>query len=260
MPKFAANLSMLFAEAEFLDRFALAARAGFAAVECQFPYAYPAAAILDRLRRQDLTMVLHNLPAGDWDRGERGIACLPGREQEFRDGVERAVEYATTLGCPQVNCPAGIAPPGVSPDRLRDTLVANLAVAAELFAGAGLRLLLEPINNVRDIPGFFVANSWQALDIIRDVGAANLFLQYDVYHMHVMQEAIPETITRHLTSIGHVQIADDPGRHEPGTGSIDFRSLFALVDRLGYSGWIGCEYKPATTTEAGLGWRQLLAQ
>jgi hydroxypyruvate isomerase len=251
---------MLFGEAEFLDRFALAVQAGFRAVECQVPYAYPAATLLDRLRRHDLQMVLHNLPAGDWERGERGIACLPGREREFRDGVLRAIEYATTLGCPQVNCPAGIAPPGVPPDRLRGTLVANLAAAAELLSGAGLRLLLEPINNVRDIPGFFVANSSQALDIIREVGAANLFLQYDIYHMHVMREEIPDTITRNLSRIAHVQIADDPGRHEPGTGTIDFPSLFALFDRLGYPGWIGCEYRPSTSTDGSLAWYRTLSQ
>ena len=254
VPRFAANLSMLFGEAGFLDRFALAERAGFRAVEYLFPYEYRKEELADRLRRHNLLQVLHNLPPGDWDRGERGIACLPGREQEFRDGVERGIEYARALGCPQVNCLAGIAPPAVPPDALRETFLQNLRFAAGALGAEGIKLLIEPINNVRDIPGFYLNHSWQALDIIRDVGSDNLYLQYDVYHMHVMDEEMPSTIATHLAKIAHVQIADNPGRHEPGTGGIDFDSLFELFDRVGYAGWIGCEYRPSTNTDEALGW------
>jgi hydroxypyruvate isomerase len=245
---------MLFGEVEFLDRFALAARAGFRGVEYLFPYGHDKRELAEKLRRHELTQVLHNLPPGDWDRGERGIACLPGREREFQDGVGDAIEYATALGCRQVNCLAGIAPAGEAPEVLRATFVENLRFAARTLGDAGIKLLIEPINSIRDIPGFYLDRSAQALDIMSEVGSDNLYLQYDVYHMHVMGEEMPATIEHHLARIAHVQIADDPGRHEPGTGSIDFAALFRLFDRIGYSGWIGCEYKPSTTTAAALEW------
>jgi hydroxypyruvate isomerase len=258
MPQFAANLSMLFTEHAFLDRFERAAHAGFSAVEFLFPYAFATADIRARLNDTGLKLVLHNLPAGDWDAGERGIACLPGREREFREGVARAIEVGTALGVPQLNCLAGKAPAGVANNELHDTFVANLRFAAAELKKAGLKLLIEPINTY-DIPGFFLNRSAQALAILDEVGADNAFLQYDAYHMQRMEGELAATIEKHLPRIAHIQIADNPGRHEPGTGEIDHGFLFRHLDRIGYSGWVGCEYKPASTTEAGLGWRQRLA-
>jgi len=253
MPRFAANLSMLFADVPFPDRFAAAARAGFRAVECQFPYPFAKEDIAERLRRHGLELVLHNLPAGDWEKGERGLACIPGRERELEEGVARGVEYARALGCPRLNCLAGVATPGTEPGRLREALVRNLRLAAARLADAGLELLVEPLNT-RDVPGFFLSRTEQALSILDEVGAPNLHLQFDAYHMQVMEGDLATTLQRHLARIGHVQIADNPGRHEPGTGEIHYPFLFAHLDRIGYRGWVGCEYRPATTTEAGLGW------
>jgi hydroxypyruvate isomerase len=257
MPKFAANLSMLFTELPFLDRFEAAARAGFKAVEFLFPYAYSAADIKQRLGDHKLTLVLHNLPAGDWDAGERGIACHPDRVDEFRGGVAKAISYATTLGVGQLNCLAGKAPAGVSDAVLRSTFVNNLKYAAAELKGAGLRLLIEPINRY-DIPGFYLNTTAQALSILNDVGADTAFVQYDIYHAQRMEGELAATMQKQLARIGHIQLADNPGRNEPGTGEINYPFLFAHLDRIGYTGWIGCEYKPATTTEAGLGWRQQL--
>ena len=253
MPRFAANLTMLYNEVPFLDRFAAAAASGFRAVEFLFPYAWDAQTLRSRLGDAGLELVLHNLPAGDWDAGERGIACLPDRVDEFRDGVQRAVDYASSLGARQVNCLAGKAPAGADPARLRATLVENLRFAADAFERAGLRLLLEPINRF-DIPGFFVNRTDQALAILDDVGAPNAFLQYDIYHAQREEGELAATLERHLARIAHVQIADNPGRHEPGSGEINYDFLFAHLDRIGYDVWVGCEYKPATTTDAGLGW------
>ena len=253
MPRFAANLTLLFNEVAFLDRFAAAAQAGFDAVEFLFPYAYAAQDIRQRLDANKLRLVLHNLPAGNWDAGERGIACHPDRVDEFRSGVAQGIAYAQALGVNQLNCLAGIAPAGVPDDLLRDTLVANLQYAAKALKDAGLRLLLEPINTF-DIPGFYVCRTDQALSILDAVGADNLFVQYDIYHAQRMEGELAATIAQHLPRIGHMQLADNPGRHEPGTGEINFTFLFEHLDRLGYSGWIGCEYKPTTTTAAGLGW------
>jgi len=259
MPKFSANLSMLFNEAPFLDRFDLAAKAGFEAVEFLFPYAFSAQEIKQRLDANGLKLVLHNLPAGDWDAGERGIACLPDRTDEFRSGVARAIEYATTLGVPQLNCLAGKAPIGADDAVLRKTFVANLKFAAAELKKAGLKQLIEPINTY-DIPGFFLNRTAQAIGILDEVGADNAFVQYDIYHAQRMEGELAATMQRHLARIGHIQLADNPGRNEPGSGEINYPFLFAHLDRIGYRGWIGCEYKPATTTEAGLGWRQKLAQ
>lgn len=253
MPKFAANLSMLFTEEDFLDRFKAAADAGFKGVEYLFPYDYSAVDIKARLDEHGLTQVLHNLPAGDWGAGERGIACHPDRVEEFRAGVEQAIDYAAALGCKQVNCLAGIQPQGVSLEQARRTLVENLRYAAEKLKAAGILLLAEPINT-RDIPGFFLNRTEQALSIFDEVVSDNLKLQYDIYHMQIMEGDLAPTIERHLNRIAHVQLADNPGRHEPGSGEINYPFLFAHLDRLGYDGWIGCEYKPAATTKEGLGW------
>ena len=259
MPKFAANLTMLFNEVPFLDRFESAAKAGFKAVEFLFPYAYPVEEIRQRLDANGLQLVLHNLPAGDWDAGERGIACHPDRVSEFRDGVGKAIAYATALGVKQVNCLAGKAPAGVSEDVLRQTFVDNLRFAAAELKKAGLRLLIEPINTF-DIPGFYLNRTVQAVQILDEVGADNAFVQYDIYHAQRMEGELAATAQKYLSRIGHVQLADNPGRNEPGTGEINYPFLFAHLDRIGYDGWIGCEYKPAAATEAGLGWRQRLTQ
>jgi hydroxypyruvate isomerase len=259
MPRFAANLTMLFTEHAFLDRFDAAAKAGFQAVEFLFPYAHTAHEIRQRLDANGLTLVLHNLPAGDWDAGERGIACHPDRVDEFRAGVARGIEYARVLGVPRLNCLAGKAPAGVSPEVLRRTFVANLRYAAAELHKAGLSLLIEPINCF-DIPGFYLNTTAQALAILDEVGAGNAFVQYDIYHAQRMEGELAATMQKHLPRIGHIQLADNPGRNEPGTGEINYAFLFAHLDRIGYGGWIGCEYKPAAGTEAGLGWRQRLAQ
>jgi len=258
MPRFAANLTMLFNEVPFLDRFERAAKAGFKAVEFLFPYDFPAQEIKTRLDANGLELVLHNLPAGDWANGERGIACLPGREKEFRDGIGRAIEYATALGVPQLNCLAGKAPAGVASAELKHTLVENLRCAAQGLKVHGLKLLVEPINTY-DIPGFFVNRTDQALAILDEVGADNAFVQYDIYHAQRTEGELAATMQKHLARIGHIQLADNPGRNEPGSGEINYEFLFKHIDRIGYTGWIGCEYKPAAQTELGLGWRQRLA-
>jgi hydroxypyruvate isomerase len=253
MPKFAANLSMLFTEVPFLDRFERAANAGFDAVEFLFPYPFATSDIKARLDTHRLKLVLHNLPAGDWDAGERGIACLPDRVDEFREGVGRAITVATALGVNQVNCLAGKAPMGASESTLRKTFVANLRYAADALAGAGIRLLIEPINTF-DIPGFYLSRSAQALAIIDEVGSSNLYLQFDIYHAQRMEGELANSLQQHLARIAHVQIADNPGRNEPGSGEINHPFLLAHLDRIGYKGYIGCEYKPAGRTEDGLGW------
>jgi hydroxypyruvate isomerase len=253
MPKLAANLSMMFNEVDFLDRFEAASDAGFSAVEYLFPYEYDKDELAEKLRANDLVQALHNLPAGDWDAGERGIACMADRTGEFQEGVGAAIEYATALGCPQVNCLAGIAPDGADRGGLRQTFVSNLRFAASKLQDAGIRLLIEPINT-RDIPGFFLQHTDQALSIIAEVASPNLYLQYDVYHMQIMEGDLTPTIEANLGSIRHIQIADNPGRNEPGTGEINYPFLLGALDEMGYEGWIGCEYKPLTTTAEGLGW------
>ena len=258
MPKFNANLTMLFNEVPFLDRFQAAAGAGFKGVEFLFPYAFDKDAIAERLDQHGLVQVLHNLPAGDWDAGERGGACHPDRVGEFQDGVGRAIEYATALGCRQLNCLAGIAPAGVDAEKVHATFVANLRFAAARLEEAGIRLLVEPINTF-DIPGFYLNRTAQAIALIEEVGSPNLWLQHDVYHMQRMEGELANTIARHLPRIAHMQIADTPGRHEPGTGEINYAWLFRFIDQLGYDGWIGCEYKPAAGTREGLGWIAALA-
>ncbi|WP_374368625.1 hydroxypyruvate isomerase [Piscinibacter sp.] len=253
MDRFAANLSMLFTEHPFLDRFERAARAGFGAVEFLFPYAHTPGEVAARLKGNRLQCVLHNLPAGDWEAGERGIACLPDRIDEFRSGVARAIEYAQALGTAQLNCLAGKAPLAADQTMLRQTFVANLKYAAAELKKANLRLLIEPINTY-DIPGFFLNRTAQALAIMDEVGADNLFLQYDIYHAQRSEGELAATMAKHLARIAHVQIADNPGRNEPGTGEINYAFLFQHLARIGYAGFVGCEYKPATSTEAGLAW------
>ncbi|HZV65906.1 MAG TPA: hydroxypyruvate isomerase [Telluria sp.] len=253
MPKLAANLTMLFNEVPFLERFGAAARAGFRGVEFLFPYAFEAEQIAQQLKQHELELVLHNLPAGQWEAGERGIACHPARVAEFKDGVGQAIRYATALGVTQVNCLAGIKPADVSAEQARATLVANLAYAAAELKKVGIRLLIEQINTY-DIPGFFLSGTRQALEIIRDTGSDNLFDQYDIYHMPRMEGELAATIKANLPMIKHIQLADNPGRFEPGTGEINYRYLFAMLDEIGYDGWIGCEYKPKAGTVEGLGW------
>lgn len=259
MPALCANLTMLFGEADFLDRFAAAARAGFRGVEYQFPYDYDKQALADRLHEHGLVPVLHNLPPGDWNAGERGIACHPGRVGEFQDGVGRAIEYAAATGCRRINCLAGIAPSGADPERVNATLVDNLRFAAAALARAGIGLLLEPVNT-RDVPGFHVSTTRQAVRIIDAVGSPNLSLQYDIYHMQVMEGDLARTIERLIDGIGHFQLADNPGRHEPGSGEINFPFLLDFIDALGYEGWIGCEYTPAEDTLPGLQWARRYLQ
>ncbi len=258
MPKFAANLTMLFNEVDFLDRFEAAAKAGFRGVEYLFPYAYPKEALAERLSRHGLTQVLHNLPAGDWAKGERGIATLPGREGEFRDGVGQALTYAKALGCAQLNCLVGAPPKEVDREKARGALIENLRFAARELEKAGVKLLVEPINTF-DIPGFFLSRTDETLKLFDEVGERNLWLQYDIYHMQRMEGELAGTLAKCLPRIAHIQVADNPGRNEPGTGEINWDFLFRRIDELGYGGWIGCEYKPKTTTLEGLGWLQRAA-
>jgi hydroxypyruvate isomerase len=253
MLSFSANLSMLFTEVEFLERFSRASKAGFRAVECQFPYAYRADQLADQLEAHRLALVLHNLPAGNWAAGERGIACLPGRTGEFQDGVGRAIEYATALRCTQLNCLAGIAPAGASRLTLHDTFIDNLRFAGRELKKRDITLLVEPLNT-RDTPGFFLETSQQSLEIIESADIANLRLQFDVYHMHIMEGDVVRSLQRSLSYLSHLQVADDPGRHEPGTGTIDFPSVFQTLESAKYGEWIGCEYVPSRATEETLGW------
>lgn len=255
MPTFSANLSFLYQEHAFLDRFAAAAADGFPAVEYVSPYEHPPEAVAEALRANGLAQALFNLPAGDWAGGERGIGCLPDRIGEFRESVATAIRYGQALGCPKINCLAGIAPAGVDSAILEATLVENLKFAAPRLADAGIKLLLEPIN-LRDIPGFFVSTTHHAERLLDAVGSDNLFIQYDIYHTQVMQGDLIPTYARLRERIAHIQIADNPRRNEPGTGEINYGFLLPELDRLGYDGFVGCEYKPRSGTTAGLGWMQ----
>ncbi|HZE10309.1 MAG TPA: 2-oxo-tetronate isomerase [Burkholderiales bacterium] len=253
MPKFSANISMLFKELEFPERFEAAAQAGFKAVEIQFPYAWDKGQLARIARHVGVEVVLINIPAGDPEKGDRGIGCLPSRMREFRDAVGKGIEYAGELGCKQMNCLAGVAPPELDPALLHATYVSNLRYAANELALAEMTLLVEPIST-HAVPGFFLSRSAEALALIDEVDADNLKLQYDLFHMRIMGDDLARTIEANLVRIGHIQIADVPGRHEPGTGEIDFPPLFDLIDRLGYKGWIGAEYIPAGKTADGLAW------
>lgn len=253
MPRLAANLSMLFADAPFLGRFDRAAAAGFRRVEFQFPYAHTPAEVGAALDAAGLECVLFNLPAGDWAAGERGIAAHPARVDEFRRGVALALEYAGRLGCRRINCLAGLRDPGVPAEEQRAALVENLRFAAAALAERGLTLLVEPLN-AYDVPGFLLHGSRAALDLIDAVGAPNLMLQYDVYHMQRGEGELAATVAANLGRIGHIQIADAPGRHQPGTGEIRYRFLLPHLDRIGYTGVVGLEYHPQGPAEATLGW------
>ena len=253
MPRFDANLTMLFTEVDFLARFERAARAGFTAVEYLFPYTWQKEQLVEQLRRHSLEQVLFNLPAGNFQAGERGIACLPDRVWEFQDGVGLAIEYAKALNCTRLNCLVGIVPAGVHAEKVRQTLVDNLRFAAAALQKEGIRLLVEPLNSL-DIPGFYLVRTRDALRLFQDAGHANLWLQYDIYHMQVMEGNLTRTIRDNLPRIAHMQLADNPGRHEPGSGEINYANLFRFIDEAGYGGWIGCEYIPSSATETSLEW------
>jgi hydroxypyruvate isomerase len=253
MPKFAANLSMMYQEHPFLERFAAAARDGFKAVEYLFPYAHDAAEIRARLDEAGLVQALFNAPPGDWDAGERGLASLPGREDEFRAGIATALDYARVLGNDRIHVMAGLIAPGEDRARHRDVYLSNLAYAAKEAASAGVTLVLEPINT-RDMPGFFLNRQDEAHAVCAEVGAPNLKVQMDLYHCQIVEGDLAMRLTRHFAGVGHIQIAGVPDRHEPDDGEVNFSYLFGLIDRLGYTGWIGCEYRPRGATSAGLGW------
>jgi hydroxypyruvate isomerase len=256
--QFSANLSFLFPELDFLDRFGAAARAGFTGVEFHFPYAHDKAVLAEVVLTSGVEVVLFNLPAGNWAAGDRGIACHPERKAEFQDGVGRAIEYAEALGCTRLNCLAGgFASAVLSAPTLRErafeTLIDNLRFAAAVTQRAGIRLMLEPLNT-RDNPGYLIPTTREALQVIDAVDSRNLFLQYDIYHAQNMEGDLARTIEKNIVRIGHIQIADNPGRHEPGTGEINFPFLFARLQQLGYAGWIGCEYAPSGDTFDSFGW------
>ncbi len=253
MPRFAANLSFLFQDEPFLDRFAAAADQGFQAVEFMFPYEHAAAAVASAMRSAGLQTVLFNAPPGDWAGGERGLAALPERRKEFRSAMLRAFDYAEALNCPRIHVVAGVAPSGADRRAMEACYMDNLAWAAEQASGQGRILLIEPINR-RDIPGFFLSDFDFAEKVIADIGAPNLRLQFDVYHAQIIHGDLSRRIARQLPWIGHVQIANPPDRREPGNGEIDYRYIFRQFDSLGYDGWIGCEYRPEGSTADSLGW------
>jgi hydroxypyruvate isomerase len=253
MPKFAANLSMMFNEVPFLDRFAAAADAGFEAVEFLFPYDFPPETVAAKLRDNHLENVLFNMPPGDWAKGDRGIGCVTGREDEFRAGVDKALTYAKALGTPRIHAMAGIAPAGVDRQTLRATYAENLRWAAEKVAANGLMLLIEAINT-RDIPGFFLNTQAESYALCQEIGSPNLKMQMDLYHMQIVEGDLATRLRQYIAHCGHIQIAGVPARNEPDTGEVNYPYLFRLLDELGYAGWIGCEYRPAGKTLDGLGW------
>ncbi|GAB4090892.1 hydroxypyruvate isomerase family protein [Hydrogenophaga soli] len=257
MPQFAANLTLLYTELPFLDRFAAAAADGFRAVECLFPYEHPPEAIAARLQAHGLTQALFNLPPGDWAAGERGMACHPGREAEFAASVQTALRYALATGCQRLHAMAGLAPAGVDADTRQRTYVANLKAAARVLAPHGITLLIEPINT-RDMPGYFLNRQQQAHDTVAAVGEPNVRVQMDFYHCQIMEGDLTRRLEQHLPGVGHIQIASVPDRHEPDAGEVAYAHLFARLDALGYRGFVGCEYRPRASgpggTSAGLGW------
>jgi hydroxypyruvate isomerase len=253
MPRFSANLSFLYPDLAFPQRFPAAAADGFKAVEYLGPYAYRAEEVAGWLDAHGLEQVLFNAPPGNWDSGERGLACLPNRVGEFRESIDVALRYAERLKCTRVHVMAGIAPAGVAAEHLEATVIANLQYAAPRFAEVGVMLLIEPINT-RDIPGYWLSSVRQAERVLAAVGSDNLMIQYDIYHAQVMQGDLMPTYERLRHRIGHIQIADHPGRNQPGTGEINYDFVLSELDRLGYDGWIGCEYRPKSGQGADLGW------
>ncbi|MBK7470995.1 MAG: hydroxypyruvate isomerase family protein [Betaproteobacteria bacterium] len=253
MPRFAANLSMMYNEHAFLDRFAAAAKDGFRGVEFLFPYAFPVAELRARLDAHGLTQALFNMPPGDWDAGERGLASLPGREDEFRRALDTALSYARVLGNDRLHAMAGLIRPEQDRARHRATYVQNLALAAREAAGLGITIVIEPINT-RDIPGFFLNRQDDAHAVCAEVGAANLKVQMDFYHCQIVEGDLAMKLRRHIAGVGHIQVAGVPERHEPDVGEVNYPYLFALMDELGYAGWVGCEYRPRGGTSEGLGW------
>ena len=253
MPRFAANLSTLFTERDFLDRFAAAADEGFKAVEIQFPYAFDKTQIADALATNNLTLVLHNLPPGDVQAGDRGLTCLPDRVDEYRQAVATAIDYAVTLKCPRLDSLIGVAPTDADTKIVHETMIANLRFAAAALAEVDRFLVIEPVNQF-DNPGYLLTRSSEALAVIEEVGADNLKLQFDCYRMQIMEGDLARSLHTHLDHIGHIQIADNPRRHEPGTGEINYEFLFDWLDDIGYAGWVGVEYHPLTTTIEGLRW------
>ena len=253
MPRLAANLSMMFTELDFLDRFEAAARAGFEAVEFLFPYAYPAAEIRKRLDQSRLQQALFNLWPGDWDNGERGLSIFPEKHAAFAASVEQALAYAAALGCPKLHVMAGVAPPELSHSTARATYVDNLCMASKHAEAAGVLLLIEPLNT-RDMPGYFLIDLGQARDIIDEVASPAVKLQFDVYHRQITRGDLVVALREFWPIVGHIQIAGVPGRHEPDVGEINYATMLDLIDELGYDGYVGCEYRPKAGTVAGLGW------
>jgi len=253
MPRFAANLTMMFNEVAFLERFAQAANVGFKGVEFLFPYEFAAEAVAERLHQNNLQQALFNMPPGDWGAGERGLACIPGREGEFEDNLETALSYAKTVGCKQLHMMAGILPDTCSHQQATDTFIANLQLAATICRPHGITILIEPIND-RDMPGYFLHHQAQAIDLLKQAQHPNTALQMDLYHCQITQGEVKNHIRNNFASIGHFQIAGVPGRHEPVRGEINYPAIFDLIDNLNFSGWVGCEYHPATHTLACLGW------
>lgn len=252
MVQLAANLSMMYTDRPFIERFDAAADAGFSAVEFLFPYEVPAEKLAAKIRELELTVAIFNTPSGDWAGGERGLGSLSDRVDEFRAGVTRALIYARALGCKRLHLMAG-KPTGEQAVAQR-TLVDNICFAADAVAEDGIDILLEPINTRVDIPGYFYDTTAAAMAVIEEAGRANVKLQYDIYHMQIMEGDLARSIERLLPAIGHIQLADNPGRGEPGTGEINYPWLFQRIDALGYDGYVGCEYKPVGDTNAGLGW------
>lgn len=254
MPRFCANLKWLFTELPFLDRFDAAARAGFRAVEYASPYEHPASEIRARLRACDLRQVLFNTPAG----GASGMACIPARRQEFRDSVKKALDYAAELDCGLVHLMAGIVPPDLNRDTAAAAYASSVAWAADQVSPGGVKFVLEPINH-HDVPGFFLRTQEEGAAVIEAIGHDRIGLQFDIYHCQVAQGDVTRRMEILMPLIAHMQLADVPGRNEPGTGEIAWDYVLRRIDELGYAGWVGCEYRPARETVAGLGWLQRFA-
>jgi hydroxypyruvate isomerase len=254
MPKFAANLTMLYTELPFMERFQAAANSGFEFVEYLFPYQWPAEQLAEALTLSALQQVLFNLPPGDWDSGERGIAGLPGREEEFKQGVDTAIEYALALDVKQLNCLSGLKQDQYSDEQHWNTLVANVKYAAKKLAAHNITLMVEAINSRVDMPGFLLDTLDKTQQLIKEVGEPNVRIQFDIYHMQIMHGDVIRRLESYQNEIGHIQFADNPGRHEPGTGELNFPVIFEVLDKIGYTGYVSAEYIPEKSTEESLNW------